>query len=370
MTSAHYDVPGAGRDRPGVGVDSYRSPFSPTGQAHYVWSDRAQPLPQILKENSLPLVVKLSEEACVRSEGDNFMDFRQPLLLYREHQLSRLYARNIAHTQSTGTSKGKEVGPYVVIPHNYQGLFRPLDQPNTPLTSVSTVARLMPVSILSATACEGYVCVSPIESDTVFQKTDLPPGVYIVKDIVEDNINVLSGRKTQKTKLVRCLRCVNDVNKVVLFPLKVTGQFYVAGVDARSSRQSSVDTATRVYRWPELTKLGQQDNQTCNITAALVHGKPPVQECNFTGILAFKHVTKDQTVIGCTTTEGHPRLFELSRKQGPNFVVALNQECVDTDSPLSRCVKFAKQEFDRYMSDIKVRRDYEVDSVELRESGM
>nr|KAG5711767.1 hypothetical protein BaRGS_023531 [Batillaria attramentaria] len=290
MTSAHYNLPAAGRDRPGVGVDAYRSPFSPSGQATYVWSDRAQPLPQILKENSLPLVVKLSEEANVRSEGDNSMDFRQPLLLYREHQVSRLYARNVTETHSAGITKVKEVGPYIVIPHNYQGLFLPLGQQTKPLPSVSTVARLMPVSILSLVSCEGYVCVSPIESDTVYQKTDLPPGVYIVKDVIEDDVKVHNGRN-HKTKLVRCLRCVNDSNKVVLFPLKASGEFYVAGVDPRTPRHSSVDPAIRVYRWPELTKHGQQDTQTWS-------------------------------------------------------------------------------EFDRYVAEIKVRRDYEVDSVELRESGM
>ena len=50
------------------------------------------------------------------------MDFRQPLLLYREHQVSRLYARNVT---SAGSSK-KEVGPYIVLPHNYQGEAAPL----------------------------------------------------------------------------------------------------------------------------------------------------------------------------------------------------------------------------------------------------
>ena len=104
--------------------------------------------------------------------------------------------------------------------------------------------------------------------------------------------------------------------------------------------------------------------------ARLVHGKPPVQECGFTGTLAFKHVTKDTTVIGCTTAQENPRLFELSPNKGPDFVVALNQDCFDNDSHVTRCLKFVKQEFDRYVSEIKVRRDYEVDIAELRESGL
>ena len=106
-----------------------------------------------------------------------------------------------------------------------------------------------------------------------------------------------------------------------------------------------------------------------NLTVKLVHGKPPNQECGFTGTLAFKHVTKDRTVIGCTTTEeDDPRLFELSPHKGPKFDMALNQDCFDFESPVTRCLKFAKQEFDRYVSELKVRRDYEVESVELRES--
>ena len=107
-----------------------------------------------------------------------------------------------------------------------------------------------------------------------------------------------------------------------------------------------------------------------DVVASLLHGKPPVQECGFTGTLAFKHVTKDNTVIGCTTSEENPRLFELSPNKGPDFAVALNQDCfADSDSPITRCLKFARQEFDRYVSDIKVRRDYEVDSAELRETA-
>jgi hypothetical protein len=101
----------------------------------------------------------------------------------------------------------------------------------------------------------------------------------------------------------------------------------------------------------------------------LLHGKPPSQECNFTGTLAFKHVIEEKTVIGCTTSEGNPRLFELSPLKGPDFVVALNQDCFDLDSPVTRCLKFAKTEFSRYVTELKVRRDYEVDSAEIRESA-
>ncbi|KAL8598551.1 hypothetical protein ACOMHN_051339 [Nucella lapillus] len=364
-----------GPEVPAVPTDAYRSPFSPGGHASFVWSERAMPLTHILKDNSLPLVVKISEEANVRTGGENMMDFRQPLLLYRQHQVSRLYARNVT---SSGTSK-KEVGPFVVIPQNYQGLFRPTGQPPKPITLVSTIARLMPPSVLSRSPCEGYVCTSATDSDVIYQKTSLEPGLYVIKDLLEDDITVRNnGQKNKKSKLVRCLRCVSEANRTVLFPLKASGQFFLAGLDSgHSGRHSAVvDDASRVFRWTELmTQLspGAQgsDNNNCDITADLVHGKPPPQECSFTGTLAFKHVTTDHTVIGCTTAEDTPRLFELSpTNTGPSFDFALNQDCFDRDNyPLAQSLKFSKEEFDRYVSEMKVRRDYEVESAELRESS-
>ncbi|KAK7101295.1 uncharacterized protein [Littorina saxatilis] len=370
MSSAQYSLAvssGLGRrpSGPDVGVDTYRSPFSPSGQAHFVWSERSLPLSYILKDNTLPVVVKISEEANVRSEGDNSMDFRQPILLYRQHQVSRLYARNV--TSSSGSSQ-KEVGPYVVIPENYKGFFRPCDKPGNPIASVSAVAHLMPLSMLSCTRCDGYVCVSPIESDVMYQKTSLQPGVYVIKGIVEDEIKIHNGgHKVKKTKVVRCLRCTSEDNNEVLFPLKSSGEFYVAKVDSKSSRHDSVDPSSRVYSWTELADTTGHGDVNCDVTANLVHGNQPSQDCNFTGTLAFKHVTKDNTVIGCTMLGENPRLFELSLNRGPNFVLALNQDCFHTDSPLTKCLKFAKQEFGRYVSEIKVRRDFQVEHAELRE---
>ena len=61
MSSAQYNLvtTGAGRRSSGTDVDSYRSPFSPSGQAAFVWSERALPLAYILKDNALPIVVKV-----------------------------------------------------------------------------------------------------------------------------------------------------------------------------------------------------------------------------------------------------------------------------------------------------------------------
>ena len=65
----------------------------------------------------------------------------------------------------------------------------------------------MPASVLSTARCEGYMCVSPIESDVIYQKTSLQPGIYVIKDLVEDDITVHNvGLTGKKTKLVRCLR--------------------------------------------------------------------------------------------------------------------------------------------------------------------
>ncbi|PVD23366.1 hypothetical protein C0Q70_16634 [Pomacea canaliculata] len=364
MTSGQYSFPPVSSsqvDATRVSTDTYRSPFAPDGHVHFVWSDHASPLPQILKDHSLPLVVKLPDDSVVRAQKDNSLDFRQPLLLFREHQESRLYARSVSEEEGTWM----ETGPFVVIPANYQGLFRPVGQAAKPVTSVSTLARVMPLSFLSTTTCEGYLCVSPLESDTVYRKCPLPVGLYLVRDVLEDHISVhRSGRKNHKTKLVRCLRCMNDHSTIVLFPLKTQGEFFVAGVEATSPRHASVDESSRVYHWPELFKPSVQSSPS---TFILVYGKPPSQECNFTGVVNFKHVTAEHTVIGCTTADENPTLFELSVRGGSKFIVALNEDNVDVELSLNKCLKFAKQECDRYVSDIKVRRDYEIDNLEIRE---
>ena len=85
----------------------------------------------------------------------------------------------------------------------------------------------MPVSVLSLSACEGYVCVSPIESDVIFQKTSLTPGVYVIKDILEDEITVHSGgQKNTKSKLVRCLRWVVMTLRVMIMTMIIGDDDY------------------------------------------------------------------------------------------------------------------------------------------------
>ena len=62
MSSAQYSLvtTGAGQRRPsGPELDSYRSPFSSSGQAAFVWGERPMPLTHILKDNVLPIVVKV-----------------------------------------------------------------------------------------------------------------------------------------------------------------------------------------------------------------------------------------------------------------------------------------------------------------------
>lgn len=63
MTSGQYSFPPVNSsqvDATKVSTDTYRSPFAPDGHVHFVWSDHASPLPQILKDHSLPLVVKVT----------------------------------------------------------------------------------------------------------------------------------------------------------------------------------------------------------------------------------------------------------------------------------------------------------------------
>ena len=79
-------------------------------------------LPEILKEKQLPLVVEVSHEDVVAACRVTGFSLHQPLLLFREVLIPKVFARNVVWEQTKGQrARFKEVGPYVVIPSDYTG---------------------------------------------------------------------------------------------------------------------------------------------------------------------------------------------------------------------------------------------------------
>ncbi|KAH9519375.1 hypothetical protein Btru_075377 [Bulinus truncatus] len=341
-----------------AGVDLYRASFSDP-EVLYEWSDRAHSLSEILTTHQLPLVVKLFNDNTI-TENDATVDLQQPLLLFREIKGRKLHARNIKvipASHDTSQIIYQTAGPYIIFPETYPGLFKDLNTKDHHLLTIADVTRVMPKSFLSHKECDGFLAISQLEGE-LFQKTKLPPGLYRPLNVLEDTVTYVNKRKSQKKKLVRCLRCEDERAKNVLFPLETQGVFYLAELNAAFTKTSqTVNTSCRIYRWTEF------DSQRIkHLRARLMHGSAPQQECQFTGLLEFNHVTEEHSVVVSTMTSS-PRLFEMAVTSEPFFTVALNSKSCELGAQQQKCMKFAKLECDDYVGKVKVKKDYGIDEV-------
>ncbi|XP_012939859.1 uncharacterized protein LOC106012207 [Aplysia californica] len=337
--------------------DVYKSPFSDSGEEGYQWRAGRQSLEQILREEKLPLVVRLGTESVVRQK-ETPVDLQRPILLFQEVKEKKLHARNIQSRAAARDNRViyQEVGPDVIIPQTFEGYFRPLDGKDQPLTSTADLARLMPEMFLSCSPCEGYSCLSKIGGN-LYQKGVLPCGIYYLKNVLEESITYLNKRKSEKKKLLRCLSCEDEHGKTVLFPMDGNRSFYVAKPGSRFPKVH-LDSSShfRVYRWTDF-----EAPRLKGFRVKMKHGTPPKEDCHFTGFLEFRHVTEDHNVIGCTMTSS-PRLFEMAVTTEPYFNVAMNSGSLDTtDSLQQKCLKYARQESQLYLNTIKVRKDYDIE---------
>lgn len=80
------------------------------------WDNKPRTLQEILKENQLPLVVKLSTENMLSSS-----DVHKPLVLYKEVKGRKIYCKNVTSVDVLTGAVCREDGPIVVIPETYQG---------------------------------------------------------------------------------------------------------------------------------------------------------------------------------------------------------------------------------------------------------
>lgn len=362
MTSSNYQVSGAQVDTEldREGALLYKSSFNFLEDANYRWSDRPQSLSEILKTESLPLVVKLCADNVVKSSPQSPVDLQRPLILYKEVKGKKLHAKNLRRCSAVRDVNRvvyQLAGPHITFPENFQGFFRAVESRDEPLQVVADVSRLMPASFLNTEPTDGYVCISSLGAETLYQKTSIPEGLYRPLNILEDTITYVNKRKSEKKKLVRCLNCSDEKGKHVLFPLEERGRYYIAEPSAKFAKHRNVDSGCRIYKWTEFdpTKIK-------GLHVKMLHGKKPLQECQFTGFIELAHVTEEHTLIGATMSSS-PRLFEMAVTTEPFFIVAENSRDLDTTPLQQRCLKFAKNECEEYMQAIKVKKDYDIDQV-------
>jgi len=92
-----------------------------------IWSDRSLSLANLMKEMSLPVIVKMNAEDKARKVKDGSSMLQQPLLLYKELKGFKVVARNVSSLVAVKTSKDgveyKEGGSVIVLPVQYQGKY-------------------------------------------------------------------------------------------------------------------------------------------------------------------------------------------------------------------------------------------------------
>ena len=91
-----------------------------------IWGDRSASLVNLLKDNVLPVVVKMKTSDMKRKERNESSSLlQQPLLLYKELKGIKVIARNISSLVAVnGTKDGvqyKEGGSVIVLPVDYPG---------------------------------------------------------------------------------------------------------------------------------------------------------------------------------------------------------------------------------------------------------
>ncbi|XP_059149373.1 uncharacterized protein LOC131936417 [Physella acuta] len=340
------------------GVDLYKSSLADVGDVTYVWRDQPKSLSEILQEETLPIIVKLCSENVIK-EKEIPVDLNQPLILYKDTKGKKLHARNIrARTATRDTTRFiyDLIGPHVTFSETFPGFFKELDSKDHYLVAVTDLSNVMPKSFVSVVECQGYLCISQL-ADNLYQKTVLSPGLYRPIEILQSNITYTNKRKSEKKKHVHCLSCHDERGKVVLFPITNKGVFYLGELNPNKPL-GALNPACRVYKW-----TGFDPQRLKGLRVKMMHGKPPVQECQFTGLLEFCSVVEEHTVIG-STISSTPRLFELAVTSEPFFIVAANTKELQMGSVQQKCLKFARNECDTYMETVKVKKDYGIDQAE------
>lgn len=348
-------------------IDEKHSPLSRLNGV--VWSERTLNLIDLLKETGLPTVVKMHTDDSAgnqparkdpvaqtpRREAGALL--HKPLLLYKETKGIKLMARNISSLVAVKTSKNsvqyRESETTVVLPVDYPGWFRILDEDTVPIISVSNLARLMPVSFLSVRKLPGFTLLDPLNrKDIMYEKLDFPAGVYYVQNVYEDYVKYLGERNDIKRKLLRCLVCATEEGLDFLVPFDVPGEFYIMENRKQPSRNTKGDKNSCAYSLKQLVTMGVF---TKPLTLKLLVGDPPSKPCGFTGVIRVFDIIKDWTVIS-STLDGSRKLMELPVLPFPEFRLSTNgKDLLETGSLRPDLMFMSGGAADKYAKEIKVR---------------
>ncbi|KAL5022116.1 hypothetical protein ScPMuIL_001271 [Solemya velum] len=335
------------------------------------WNEESKDLGSIIAESKLPILVKMSDKnAPARKEGGgSVFDMHQPMVLYKEVPGIKVYVKNVLPENPEGTIQYREIGPTVAIPQQYQGWFRLLNDDDAPLTTVASIARIMPIRIFSSKPVEGYKFLRMCEmngkrnrgSEELFQRTEVSPATLEVHSIHEEYVRYCTDRKsTPKRKLMRCLRCTLEGGTDVLLPFDTKGEFYMVEVRKSSAKSQQVDENAFVFSIFDLIKAGLSEG----IYVRHLHGETPNKVCRFTGILKICALVEDRTVLALSLNDTN-KLIELPVSVGPAFTTAL---ITDTADNLIQMVQgFLKQKSENYIRQMKVRKEYNIKDTEDKE---
>lgn len=247
-----------------------------------------------------------------------------------------------------------------------------MNDDNAPLTSVANIARIMPIRFFSAKPVEGYLFLRMYEEsgkrtrgsnpEELFQRTEVSPAELSVKNIHEEYVRYCTERKsTPKRKLMRCLRCSLEDGADVLLPFDTKGEFYLLEVRKSSAKSRQVDDNAFLFSISNLIKTGLSEG----IYIRHLHGDTPNKICPFTGILKICSVVEDRTLLALMLNNTN-KLIELPVSVGPTFNKALRTKTAD--DLLQTVQGFLKEKSENYIRQIKVRKEYNVQSSENKAS--
>ncbi|KAL3868561.1 hypothetical protein ACJMK2_041362 [Sinanodonta woodiana] len=321
----------------------------------FKWSERPKPLGDILNEGHLPMIVKMHSDGKAKPIKEGTFDMNQPFLLFTNLKGVKLYAENVAgvdDTKSHRESKVNDTGPLMVIPLEYKGWFRIIDEENLPLKTIANVARLMPAVILSAKYVTAFCRLPPTSSrkQDIYDKVDLAPGTFSIQSIVEDYVQYMGSLGTVKKTLLRCLKCTSESGQEVLFPFDLDGEFYVVEAKKTKSKPLEKEQYSYAYTINTLVRMGTFTKPT---RLKLLCGEPPSKPCGFTSILKVVDIVRDKTVVACTLSPDQ-KLLELPVTPFPLFQKATNEDLIE-EKVVKEALRFLKSNADKYVCEIKVR---------------
>ena len=227
-----------------------------------------------------------------------------------------------------------------------------------PVNTISSLARVMPVSFLSTKKLPGFCMLNPETvtnpKDIMYEKLNYPAGLYYVHNIYEDYVKYKDNKHVTKRKLLRCLVCVAEEGLEVLLPFDVEGDFYIVEGKAVTPKSVVSDKNAYAYTLKQLVTMGAF---TRPLVLQVLIGDPPTKPCGFTGVVKVCDIIQERTVIA-SCLDGSRKLMELPVLPFPQFVRALNgKDLLETGSLRPELMFMSGGAADKYAREIKFRQN-------------